>query len=183
MRIGKSSTVIWAFLLAAGLWVSSARADIIHLKNGSQIVGKIVREEGDDVVIKVSFGELRIAKEDIERVEEEPTPSPTPTPSPSAAPDVGDSPEATEMVSPSPSPEATAPPAEDFTVKPFDESCRDGGAIGLPSSFPKCRPWRLNHAQDRTCAPQSRQEAPPSAQRNDHSQLRHGPVIFFTVAE
>ena len=121
MRIGKSSTVMCAFLLAAGLWVSSARADIIHLKNGSQIVGKIVREEGDEVVIKVSFGELRIAKEDIERVEEEPTPSPTPTPSPSAAPDVGDSPEATEMVSPSPSPEATAPPAEDFTVKPFDE--------------------------------------------------------------
>jgi len=113
-------------MLAAGLWASCACADIIYLKNGSQIVGKIVREEGGEVVIEVASGEIRVAKDEIERVEEGPAPSPTPTlaPSPTVLPETEvreEYPEPAASGTPRPSPDVSVSPAQEFTINPFDE--------------------------------------------------------------
>ena len=113
-------------VLAAGLWVSGVRADTIYLKNGSQIVGRIVREEAGEVVIEVGSGEIRVAKDEIERVEEDPTPSPTLTltPSPTVLPETEvreEYPEPAASGTPSPSPGVSVSPAQEFSIHPFDE--------------------------------------------------------------
>jgi hypothetical protein len=44
-------------------------ADVIYLKDGRKIEGKIIRETEDEVVVKMKFTELPISKADIEKIE------------------------------------------------------------------------------------------------------------------
>ncbi len=140
MIAAKRARCLIGILLAVGMWAGSASGEIIHLRNGNRLVGKILREEGGEVVVKVSFGEMRVAKEDIVKVEAEPTPSPSPTPCPTPAdegaeeaeesaasrtpsPSATGPPSATSSPSPTAAPtvEPTAPPAQKMRVRPFEE--------------------------------------------------------------
>ena len=68
-----SATVMLILLVAA-----SARADIIHLKNGGEREGRIVKQDDDVVVLEISSGSatatIRIRRGDIERIEKKLTP-------------------------------------------------------------------------------------------------------------
>ena len=107
MRGARRAGCLVAILLMVGMWAGSASGEIIYLKNGNQLVGKILREEGGEVVVKVSFGEMRVAKEDIVKVEAEPTPSASPTPCPTPAGKQVEEAEASGA-SPAPSPAGSA---------------------------------------------------------------------------
>lgn len=61
----------WSFLLAALLLPAAARADLVHLKNGRQIRGEVVSENGEQVVIKTAEGRVTLPAREVERVERE----------------------------------------------------------------------------------------------------------------
>ena len=60
---------------AAGLLIISltltALADIIHLKNGNSIRGRILREMADGIAVEVPYGEIFIKTDDIASIERE----------------------------------------------------------------------------------------------------------------
>ena len=57
-------------MLLLALFLSlSARADIIHLKNGKTLHGEVIQEGPDYVVVKVPCGEVKLKKADIETIE------------------------------------------------------------------------------------------------------------------
>lgn len=54
-------------LLALLLFAASARADVLHLKNGTKLEGKILGEEGDVVPFKLNAGgQIEVKRSDIE---------------------------------------------------------------------------------------------------------------------
>ncbi len=75
-------------LLGLLLAVSPAIADVVHLRNGGRLEGK-VKDVGGQVEIDTGRGIFRIDRADIERIEAKPwTPPPKPQPKPAAkAPD------------------------------------------------------------------------------------------------
>jgi tetratricopeptide (TPR) repeat protein len=66
---------------------SSARADIIHLKNGGKIVADSWEERGDVLIVVQGGGRITVPRADILRVETTPPgrPAPDPAPQPGAA--------------------------------------------------------------------------------------------------
>ena len=50
---------------------SFALADVVHLKNGGTLEGQVV-EEGDQVVIKLPVGEVRVSRDAVETIEKKP---------------------------------------------------------------------------------------------------------------
>ena len=56
-------------LLAVGLTVSLARADVLHLTNGDTIQGTLVAANNTEVTLKTAYGDLLITKEDIARID------------------------------------------------------------------------------------------------------------------
>jgi len=65
MRLRSGTGIILALVAGA----ASLRADILHLKDGRKIEGKIVEEEGGNYVVKLKGGTMKIAKKDVSRVE------------------------------------------------------------------------------------------------------------------
>lgn len=59
----------WLALLAAGLLAGAAVADDVHLTNGESFEGVIASREGDQVRIRLEFGELRLAAASVERID------------------------------------------------------------------------------------------------------------------
>ena len=59
--------------VAAALLATAAPADIVHLKNGSKIEGKVVRE-GDTVLIIRGKSKFRVPADQVERIEAAPDP-------------------------------------------------------------------------------------------------------------
>lgn len=62
---------IWVIvgMLAVGLAATTSNADTVYLKNGEDIWGKDVIEEGDSVVILRPGGEIRLPKGEVSRIE------------------------------------------------------------------------------------------------------------------
>jgi len=52
----------------------AARADILHLTNGSSIEGEVLGEEGDVYRVRTSLGPIQLPKSSVDRIEESPTP-------------------------------------------------------------------------------------------------------------
>ena len=89
---------VWviAGVLAAVLAATAANADTVYLKNGEDIWGREVYEEGDSVVILRSGGDIRVPKGEVSRIErvrtslppfyEPPAPPSAPATGPAGAP-------------------------------------------------------------------------------------------------
>lgn len=48
-----------------------ARADVILLKNGNRIQGKILQRRGEEILVELPFGQMRIPSREIETIQEE----------------------------------------------------------------------------------------------------------------
>lgn len=59
---------LMAALLAAGL-AGSARADVIHMKGGQRIEGKIVDSDASSVIVETKFGRMTFERARIDRIE------------------------------------------------------------------------------------------------------------------
>jgi hypothetical protein len=72
--------IIPLVLLAVLLIAGAALADIVTLRDGRRLEGKIILETVDVVILKMRYGEMRIRRNDIEKIErkdwEEPEPEP-----------------------------------------------------------------------------------------------------------
>ena len=62
-------------VLLVGLLAGAAVADIIHLKNGRQLEGQILSEEGGKLKVKTVAGVVEIARADVARIEVKKTPA------------------------------------------------------------------------------------------------------------
>ena len=60
---------LFCSLLAVGLAVSVARAEVLHLTNGDTIQGTLVAANNTEVTLKTAYGNLLIPKEDIARMD------------------------------------------------------------------------------------------------------------------
>lgn len=60
--------IFYAILAAAMLTCSAAIADVIVLKGGDRISGKVIRESETEVTLETQFGNLTIPRSDIERI-------------------------------------------------------------------------------------------------------------------
>ncbi len=58
-------------LLAIG---GAARADVVHLRNGGQVEGRIVSRDASSIVVKTSVGTVTIAAADVARIDRKTTP-------------------------------------------------------------------------------------------------------------
>jgi tetratricopeptide (TPR) repeat protein len=56
------------FAVACGLWPPASFADIVHLKSGGKVEGRVV-EKGDKLEIQTPSGTVTVAKDDVLRVE------------------------------------------------------------------------------------------------------------------
>jgi hypothetical protein len=65
MRLRSGTAVVLALLVGT----QALRADILHLKDGRKIEGKILEEEGGNYVVKLKGGTMRVPKKDVSRVE------------------------------------------------------------------------------------------------------------------
>ena len=65
MRLRSATAVVLVLLVGT----KALRADILHLKDGRKIEGKILEEEGGNYVVKLKGGTMRIAKKEVSRVE------------------------------------------------------------------------------------------------------------------
>lgn len=70
MRSLKHPFVLLAAFLAILVIATAAPADIFHLKSGGKIEGKKVSEDGTHYTVKTKFGTQKIAKADVDKVEE-----------------------------------------------------------------------------------------------------------------
>lgn len=64
----------WMGLLALSL-VADGTADVVHLKSGGQLSGKVIEESAAVVVIETRFGTQRIERAKVERIERGATPA------------------------------------------------------------------------------------------------------------
>jgi hypothetical protein len=64
-------TIGLALLLASLLPAGIARADVIHLKKGTWIRGRIIEEGDDSITVEVPFGRQPISRREIARIERE----------------------------------------------------------------------------------------------------------------
>ncbi len=62
------------FILLILLFCGATRADVIHLKDGRKLEGEIIDETTSHIVLKLSFGEQKIARSDIARIEKKSSP-------------------------------------------------------------------------------------------------------------
>lgn len=62
-----------AFILAAALFALPAVGDVVHLKNGGSLEGKVT-ETKDGVVITLPVGEVRVSKDAVARIEKKESP-------------------------------------------------------------------------------------------------------------
>jgi len=60
--------------------------DIVHLKSGGQIEGKVIEREGGKVKIQTRYGVVTVDESEIERIEEKPFEAPAAKPDPSKPP-------------------------------------------------------------------------------------------------
>ena len=59
--------IILVLLLFAG----TALGDVIYLKNGREIRGKIIEQDKETVTIEVPYGQMTFKKKNIDRIEKE----------------------------------------------------------------------------------------------------------------
>jgi len=65
----KRLVAIMQFTLMCSVFATVCQADIVHLKNGRRIEGKVTKETGEVIVIKIAGGEITIKKSTIQRIE------------------------------------------------------------------------------------------------------------------
>ncbi|MFH1771910.1 MAG: retropepsin-like aspartic protease [Candidatus Omnitrophota bacterium] len=62
-------TITWFLICLFGFLCSVCMADMIYLKNGRNIEGKIIKEDSQRITIDVGIGKMSLEREDIERIE------------------------------------------------------------------------------------------------------------------
>src|SRR5690606_24775046 len=60
---------VGAAVIAALVLGAAARADVIHMKSGQQIQGKIVQDDGTTLVVDTKFGRMTLERAKVERIE------------------------------------------------------------------------------------------------------------------
>lgn len=80
--LGVGTTMIVLLALAAWAAAPVARGDVVHMKDGSTIEGKIVAETADGVEVKQRLGTIKIPREEILKVERTVSKTELPCPSP-----------------------------------------------------------------------------------------------------
>ena len=76
------------FLLILSWSHGAPRADIIHLKNGGQIVADSWEDRGDVLIVVQGGGRITVPRADVLRVEATPPAKPAQAPAPQAGPAV-----------------------------------------------------------------------------------------------
>lgn len=150
---------VWviAGVLAAVLVATAANADTVYLKNGEDIWGRDVYEEGDSVIILRPGRDIRVPKGEVSRIErartslppfyEPPAPASAPATGPAGAPPAPGLPAAPGSVG-SPAPPAAAegpgtpPPPPSGAIAPAVPSPR-AGPTELPPPPPPPMPGSL----------------------------------------
>jgi hypothetical protein len=64
--------VVFLSLFVALLSISLAFADMVHLKDGRTLEGKIISETKDTITLKMALGEVSIKREEIKEIEKKP---------------------------------------------------------------------------------------------------------------
>lgn len=59
--------------LALGIALAAAAADVVHLRNGGRLEGKVV-ERGDRIEVETPYGRVVVNRADVERIERSPVP-------------------------------------------------------------------------------------------------------------
>jgi hypothetical protein len=66
---GRSSRrLIFCSLLILSVWVASATADTVYLKNGRNIEGLVKKESAEGVELDVGFGTIKFRPDEIEQI-------------------------------------------------------------------------------------------------------------------